>query len=578
MAWANVTVQTGRPTRLQLTSKSTDPAIAAALERMAGRSPEASEYGSGWVQSTCELPACSRSGLVLRQELPLEPLLDALAAAGQPSLILLVQHPRTGFVSLAGASVLASRRGTLNATVPTGAPHQPLVLELGWRGVDVARVAGLLLLAFLAPIAAGLAVWRRSIARDRVPEAWFGRAQAIHLISMAGWVLWMVAVEATRVADFAEFGFPGLGWSRRTTGPLCLLGFLPAALVLVAIVKWITRRLRGFDPLPRGAGGLGSVRMLGSLLLIVVAIVAFSEGNLPAGVFALLAAIAAGVLLPGAPGPLGARQALSSGALRDRLFDLARRAGVKLRGLYVVPMRRERMANAFAVSGGVVLVAGELLDHMSRREVDAVLAHEISHLEHRHPIKALLAGVGVWASVAAVAAPLAIPYGFPGAFVASWLTYLFVVRRFEFAADAGAAALTSDAEGVISGLGRLARLNDAPLTWGRGRRGLTLTLRPKPAVWRSVAAPDSPQSGWRSCWRAAFLPPSNTAMGSGPGRRCACSRPRGRPRSWAGWDSPSCPPPWSLPPRGWRSRERSTSNRRMPASSSPAPHLRWARS
>ncbi|TMQ72255.1 MAG: hypothetical protein E6K80_03250 [Candidatus Eisenbacteria bacterium] len=65
-----------------------------------------------------------------------------------------------------------------------------------------------------------------------------------------------------------------------------------------------------------------------------------------------------------------------------------------------------------------------------------------------------------------------IPYGFPAAFVLAWLTYLLVARRFEFAADAGAAALTGDAEAMISGLGHLARLNDTPLLWRGGWRWL----------------------------------------------------------------------------------------------------------
>jgi Zn-dependent protease with chaperone function len=202
------------------------------------------------------------------------------------------------------------------------------------------------------------------------------------------------------------------------------------------------------------------------LLLLVLAFTGFTAGGFRLGVFALLGAILTAVLWP-ARGPLGTRpQSLSSGALRDRLFDLAHRAGVRLRGLYVVPMRRERMANAFAVHGGSVLVADELLDRMSRREVDAVLAHEITHLEHHHPIKALLAGLTVWALIAGITLASRIPYGFPLGLIAFLLAHRFVARRFEYAADAGAVALTGDAEGLVAGLGRLARLNDLPLDWG----------------------------------------------------------------------------------------------------------------
>lgn len=474
MAWATLTVEAGRPTRLALTSRTSLPSIAAALERMAARPPHSSDYHSGWAQWTSELPPPVGVGLTLRQPIPLEPLLDALSAAGQPTLTLVVQHPRAGFITFSGATLLASESGTSNATVSTNAPHRPIVLELGWRGADVARVAGWLLLAFFAPIVAGLAVWGRSMARDRAPQMWFLRAYSIQAILLAGWVLWLVAVEATRVADLVGLALAGRGGAGLAVVPFRMLGFLPAALALAAILRRVTRRLRGFDPQPRGMSRLlASARALVALLLLVVSITSFGAGHLKAGVFALLAGVAAGVLLPGARGPLGTRpQALSTGALRDRLFDLARRAGVKLRGLYVVPLRRERMANAFAVSGGVVMVADELLDRMSRREVDAVLAHEISHLEHHHPILTLLVAAAVGALAGMVPASLGLPYSWPVGIVMFWLTYLFVARRCEFAADAGAAALTGDPESMISSLGLLARLNEVPLAWGRGLRWL----------------------------------------------------------------------------------------------------------
>jgi len=52
------------------------------------------------------------------------------------------------------------------------------------------------------------------------------------------------------------------------------------------------------------------------------------------------------------------------------------------------------------------------------------------------------------------------------------LTHRLVTRRFELVADAGAAALTADPEAMISGLGKLALLNQSPLSWGRGWRWL----------------------------------------------------------------------------------------------------------
>jgi len=87
----------------------------------------------------------------------------------------------------------------------------------------------------------------------------------------------------------------------------------------------------------------------------------------------------------------------------------------------------------------------------------------------------LVAGAGLaWAVVSVASIPAGFAYMVPMGIAASWLAYLFVARRCEFAADAGAAALTGDAEAMISGLGQLSRLNDTPLTWSR-RRGWLIT-------------------------------------------------------------------------------------------------------
>src|SRR5258706_53892 len=56
-----------------------------------------------------------------------------------------------------------------------------------------------------------------------------------------------------------------------------------------------------------------------------------------------------------------APHAVTAGPLRDRIFGLAGQAGVRLQQLYVVPMARGRMANAFAVRGNLVVLTDYLL-------------------------------------------------------------------------------------------------------------------------------------------------------------------------------------------------------------------------
>ena len=471
VAWATLRVDPGRPTTLQLMGRTQDIALAAALEKIGGRPPQAHKYGE-WTQWSTELPVPDRQGLVLHQDFDLAPLLQAVAAVGAPSLALQIQYPPAGFSHLIGAKASTTRRGMLSVTLSTSGPISPLSFELGWRLGDLARSITLLLLGLLLPILVALGIWWRSIVRDRAPEQWFLRAQAIQLVSVGGWIGWMVVVEMSGAIDLGNFVLGTRSWPPIAALPFWILGFLPAALGLVTITRRMTRRLRGFDPLPR-TGSLSWVRVVSLLTALILAAAGFEGGNTRLGVFSLLACLGLSLLWPRTRGALGmAPQSLSSGALRNRLFELAQRAGVRLRELYVVPMRRERMANAFAVHGGAVILTDELLDRMSKREVDAVLAHEITHLEHHHPIKALWIALTVYALFAAGAMLLKLPYGFALGLLAFLLTHRFVTRRFEFAADAGAAALTTDPEAMISGLGQLGRLNQVPLAWGRGWRWL----------------------------------------------------------------------------------------------------------
>jgi Zn-dependent protease with chaperone function len=173
-------------------------------------------------------------------------------------------------------------------------------------------------------------------------------------------------------------------------------------------------------------------------------------------------------------------QAVTSGPLRDRIFELAARADVRLKQLYVMPMARLQGANAFAVSNGTVMLTDVLLEQLSEREVVAVMAHEVAHLKHKHPIR--IARTGLFAlifplillqwlsllrwlpSILAIAVPV----------LSSLLATLMVRRRYEYQADATAIELCGDPEALISGLIRISALNHVPLHWGRwAERSLT---------------------------------------------------------------------------------------------------------
>jgi STE24 endopeptidase len=171
---------------------------------------------------------------------------------------------------------------------------------------------------------------------------------------------------------------------------------------------------------------------------------------------------------------------LPPGELRERVQALARQAGFRTRGIYVMDAsRRSGHSNAY-FSGFLrprIVLFDTLLERAQADEALAVLAHEMGHYREHHVHKSLalsLAGslLGLWVLSRLLAwPPLFAAFGFPapsfhaalalallggGAFtwplgpLGAWLS-----RRHEYAADAYAARLTGQPQALASALVRL---------------------------------------------------------------------------------------------------------------------------
>src|SRR5262249_15345489 len=219
--------------------------------------------------------------------------------------------------------------------------------------------------------------------------------------------------------------------------------------------------------------------------------------------------------------------ALTTGDLRDRAFSLASRIGVKLQQIYLLPPGKSRLANAFARSGNSILLTEVLLSNLTRREVDSVIGHELSHLKKNHP---QLLGFALMGGLAVVMMPylMLAPSStwqplFDVLFITvPLLTLYFVSRRFEYAADAGSIRLTGDPAAMITGLVKLHHLNLMPLEWSKwSEKSMThpSTVRRARAIGRAaemseervnelLAAPYLPASG--SCEEHYLAPRSVT--------------------------------------------------------------------
>ena len=163
--------------------------------------------------------------------------------------------------------------------------------------------------------------------------------------------------------------------------------------------------------------------------------------------------------------------------------DLANQAGfVRSPALHYVP---SSALNAFAVGnrqeGGIAVTDG-LLRTLSYREVRAVLAHEMTHLQHNDVSVMLLSSIVgrliqwlAWSGIALIlfSLPLSWLYEKPVPWlwlllmiVAPWLSLLLqagLSRTREFQADLGAARLTDDPQALIQALAKIDSGSSAPV-------------------------------------------------------------------------------------------------------------------
>jgi Zn-dependent protease with chaperone function len=176
-------------------------------------------------------------------------------------------------------------------------------------------------------------------------------------------------------------------------------------------------------------------------------------------------------------------------SLRDRVFEIASRAGVTLTEVYVLPVDKDKSANAFATTKNTVLLNEYLLRRLSRREVDAVVAHEIGHLRLNHPrMLSICFYIGFLIPVIlpfflriamTYLSSISIKFFYLSAYLEksdvlfpisigiSTLAFLVLSRRFEYSADAFSVTVTGDAEAMITALIRLSRLSLLPMDWGK---------------------------------------------------------------------------------------------------------------
>lgn len=162
----------------------------------------------------------------------------------------------------------------------------------------------------------------------------------------------------------------------------------------------------------------------------------------------------------------GSSHPLAPGELRDRIFALAARAGLRLKSVTILTGAETRPPAAFATRWGGILLTDGLLKRLSKREVDAIACHELSHIGPKsRATTMILYALVVATTMTAQFVPGTVML-LPPLLVALALAFKAWRRSEERAADRDSVRWSGDAEAMISGLARVSLSSGMPLDWG----------------------------------------------------------------------------------------------------------------
>lgn len=357
--------------------------------------------------------------------------------------------------------------------------------RFGYSPSQIKRGALCLFLLLLAPL--GLLSWlgRRALSADisDKPVVWFSYMRALSWILNGTLFFWWAALDYFNVEPILRFLAAGTSISSFIDHPAAMqiVGWVPPSVVWLLCYRLshpVQEKLRGLHWTKRELTLQALYSLLAGLFPLAMFLTGLSMLSRPGPAAPLwfVGAILVRVVAAQALLKLTGMQphALTSGDLRDRAFAIAGHVGVKLQQVYLIPSGKGQMANAFASTGNNISFTDFLLQRINPREVDYVIAHELTHLKLKHPFKLGMARLGgfflgmflmtLLAFVPAANFPLG-RYLFLFAFMTAFP--FFISRRFEYVADAGAVATTGDPRAAISGLFKLSSLNMHPLQWSK---------------------------------------------------------------------------------------------------------------
>lgn len=426
------------------------PDLAAVVHCQGGIKPD--PYGT--LALRC-LNALHRNGLALEEVVDLAPIARKLQPSG--AIQLYVNTPRLGFAttSISMQNVGAGMRMAQTVRFEAGPIPPPILIRFGYSQDQIAGI-------YLPLVAVALTLTIIAFLLGRAGLSGLSRS-----LVLLGTVVWMGAASSLQIGSLIRillFSNP-----LATPAALCIEFWPPLLCISIGAASGSALR-----PGRKAVGEFGQIFWGFSVIPLILTC---AIGALPLmmtkdwpQVVSWLAAAPIVVLLRRAWVRSTAKarvQQLTIGELKDNISALAARAGRPQIRVLISFSARSQIATAFALPGKIVYLTAPLVRSLSKREVDAVAAHELSHFSHSQRGQWMSLGIAMvlfetpvtevflsptTALLLAMSVPVAVLFG-----------ALAVARRREFAADANAAALTGDPRSMISSLARVARINNSSL-------------------------------------------------------------------------------------------------------------------
>ncbi|MBS1804996.1 MAG: M48 family metalloprotease [Acidobacteria bacterium] len=469
--------------------------------------------------------AMTRTGLLLSTDIQLRELTGELKSDGVTRLSVMLSYPASSFsehtpgIKLPWETQASDRPGQsepisrANYSIDTSAPALSAIhLVFGLRGRDIVRQAVLPAIFLIAPILICLWMGRAALRDARVDAtaAWFSYYRVLAWCGNGLVLIWMMGHTVRQGLEVIAAYYT----AARTAGAVALevgIMMLPpwAAFFVCILMSYRVYRQVREETWTRKEFFINQFLGIAGQFLPLACFLAAIEMIAVNGQASVALFAGAYISFAGCKW-LAARysglhiEPLTRGELRDRVFEIAKKAAVEVRQVFIVPAGKSQMANAFASRNRMVMFTDYLLRRMNKREVSAIAAHEIAHIQKKHPAWQTAAFVGLMFSsqvmygiLVAIAGylrhALQIRRAAEGASAASGLAaivqvgdqilrfpelilILFVValilyhlnsRHMEYVADAGAVQFTEDPEAMITSLLKLSRLNLTPVQWDR---------------------------------------------------------------------------------------------------------------